>query len=95
MGDGGDEGRSPLPLSDNPDDLGGRLDRVLATEGPETAEDRDLADAACSLLLPDWPAYQGAIDLEALRRALAPRILREARAEPADPDLPPPARAGP
>jgi hypothetical protein len=93
MGEGWDEGRSSLPLPDDPADLASRLDRLLTKDGPETAEECDLADAACSLLLPDWPAYQGAIDLDALRRALAPRSLREARAGPAD--LPPPARAGP
>ena len=44
------------------------LDRKLRPVGPE---DEDLAEAVCSVLWPNWPAYRGDVDLFRLRDLLA------------------------
>ena len=43
-------------------DLAVRLDRLLACGTPADAAEADLAEAVCSLLWPNWPAYEGELD---------------------------------
>ena len=50
----------PIPVA--PSDLATRLDRLLATGAPAGPAEADLAEAVCSLLWPNWPPYQGALD---------------------------------
>jgi hypothetical protein len=49
-------------------DLAVRLDRLLASGTPADAAEADLAEAVCSLLWPNWPAYEGELDLMELWR---------------------------
>lgn len=86
---------SPAPA----DDLRSRLGRLLA-EGapvPATPAEADLAEAVCALRWPKWPPYQGPLDVNLVRVALAgrpvdgPTLARLGGVTAA----PPPARAGP
>jgi hypothetical protein len=55
-------------------DLAVRLDRLLASGTPADAAEADLAEAVCSLLWPNWPAYEGELrpmELWRLRDLLA------------------------
>ncbi len=63
---------TPAPPPARPkDNLRARLDRLLASAAPVEPEEEDLAEAVCSLLWPNWPAYQGEVDLWRLRDLLA------------------------
>jgi hypothetical protein len=50
--------------------LQARLVRLLDRAQPRQPDELDLAEAVCALRWPNWPAYQGPIDLGLLRRAL-------------------------
>ena len=64
-------------------DLAVRLDRLLASGTPADAAEADLAEAVCSLLWPNWPPYEGELDLMELwclrdllaRTAVHPQLL--------------------
>jgi hypothetical protein len=53
-----------------PPDLRARLARLLDRTQPRRPEELALAEAICAVKWPNWPNYQGAIDLDALRLAL-------------------------
>lgn len=81
------------------DDLRSRLGRLLAegAPAPATPAEADLAEAVCALRWPKWPPYQGLLDVNLVRVALAgrpvdgPTLARLGGVTAA----PPPARAGP
>lgn len=56
--------------------LKARLDRLLATGVAASPEDLDLAEAVCSQLWPNWPRYEGELDLFVVRDVLARTRLR-------------------
>jgi hypothetical protein len=64
-------------------DLAVRLDRLLASGTPADPAEADLAEAVCSLLWPNWPPYEGELDLMDLwrlrdllaRTAIHPQLL--------------------
>jgi hypothetical protein len=61
----------PLPPAKHVEDLRAQLDRLLASTAAVGPEDEDLAEAVCSVLWPNWPAYRGDVDLWRLRDLLA------------------------
>lgn len=74
---GGGEGSDAIPAPAGraaiaaPPDLAARLRRLLSGTAAVPPDELDLAEAVCSLSWPNWPPYQGAVDLHALRRLLA------------------------
>jgi hypothetical protein len=72
------EPQPPAPAPAPGPDLSARVARLLDRTAPRLAAELDLAEAICALAWPNWPAYQGAIDLAALRRVLTPLRLDHA-----------------
>ena len=59
-------------------DLAARLARLLDRAQPRLPEELDLAEAVCAVKWPNWPTYQGGIDLAELRRLLRRHPLDDA-----------------
>jgi hypothetical protein len=51
--------------------LRARLTALLADPTPRTAEELDLAEAVCALRWPNWPPYEGPLDIFEVQDALA------------------------